>query len=493
MTNTNDFEKIWKFLERSQERLFGAYGHFQIWEAFMEMRAPNVIGEKKAEENYKTLQYFNNFFGLTIDAHRKIFALELWKFFDKNGDNLSIQKILNCLESKRKKLSIQEFENFNEGRKNLNELVENYKGIKPEDIKKAKELLEENKKIIEELKTFRNQDLAHDQIKKEKNHFSVEKTKKLFHLAEEILNLLSNNLNNSTWWHFHPSNRAKEDTKSVVEYLQEYEPFRLKKIEIESKRELEKHKKLFSQNMKNPFRLLPAIDLLDGKPVRLLRGNYAHKTDYSEQFSLEFLARTFSEFASGIHVVDLDGAKKGESVNLSAIETIVKNATIPVEVGGGIRNRESTKRLLDLGVSRVILGTSALENPDFLKSLLAEFGAEKVVVGVDTKNGMVATHGWEKASEISAKAFLQNLQNLGVKTIIYTDISTDGTLGGAPIDTFEKLVRDFPDFEIIASGGIATVSDLEKLKKIPVAGAIFGKAFYEGKISADDLKIFSQQ
>ena len=245
--------------------------------------------------------------------------------------------------------------------------------------------------------------------------------------------------------------------------------------------------------MKNHFQLFPAIDLLNGKPVRLLRGNYAHKTDYSEQFSLEFLARTFSEFASGIHVVDLDGAQKGESVNISAIETIVKNATIPVEVGGGIRSFETAKKLLEIGVWRVILGTSALENPQFLKDLLAEFGAEKVVVGVDTKNGMVATHGWENASEISAVTFLQNLQNLGVKTIIYTDISTDGTLGGAPIATFEKLVRDFPDFEIIASGGIAHLGDLEKLRKIPVAGAIFGKAFYEGRISTDDLKIFSQQ
>lgn len=244
---------------------------------------------------------------------------------------------------------------------------------------------------------------------------------------------------------------------------------------------------VFGKMKNNSFQLWPAIDLLDGKPVRLLRGDYAQKTDYSEDFSLENLARIFSECAAGIHVVDLDGARNGKVTNREAIEKIVKNSTIPVEVGGGIRSFSDAKILFEIGVSRIILGTSALENPDFLRELLGKFGAEKVIVGVDTKNGVVATHGWENASEILAHDFLNNLQNIGVKTVIFTDISTDGTLGGSPIETFHALVSTFPNLDIIASGGVASVSDLEHLRNIEVRGAIFGKAFYEGRISVDDL------
>lgn len=239
------------------------------------------------------------------------------------------------------------------------------------------------------------------------------------------------------------------------------------------------------------FQLLPAIDLLDSKPVRLLRGDFAQKTEYSDKFSLEFLATTFSEFASGIHVVDLDGAKKGETVNFEAIQTILRYAQVPVEVGGGIRTLATAEKLFALGVSRIILGTSALENPDFLRALLAQFEEGKVVVGVDANNGFVATHGWENSSEILANDFFRQLEKNGVRTVIFTDIATDGSLVGSPIETFSALVRAFPNLEIIASGGVASITDIEALRKVGVAGAVFGKSFYEGRISVEELKNFS--
>lgn len=239
--------------------------------------------------------------------------------------------------------------------------------------------------------------------------------------------------------------------------------------------------------MKNNFEFWPAIDLIDGNPVRLLQGNYNQKTDYSKKFSLENLANTFSSFATGIHVVDLDGAKKGAPVNIAALTKICRYATIPVEVGGGIRSISDIEIFFSCGVSRVILGTSALNNPKLLDESLAQYGSEKIVIGVDAKNGYVATHGWQDASTIHAEDFIAELEKKGVKTIIFTDIATDGTLTGPPLVTFKRLVRTFPALDIIASGGVSQISDIQELQKINVQGVIFGKVFYEGRITEKEL------
>jgi phosphoribosylformimino-5-aminoimidazole carboxamide ribotide isomerase len=234
------------------------------------------------------------------------------------------------------------------------------------------------------------------------------------------------------------------------------------------------------------MQLWPAIDIINEKPVRLYKGDYSQKTEYAHCFAE--LVETFSAFAHGIHVVDLDGAKAGRPVNLLAIEEICKLSKIPVEVGGGIRSTEDIQRLLNIGVSRIILGTSALKDPQFAMHALEIFGPERIVIGVDAKDGNVATHGWEKDSGANAEEFIEILQNkFGVQTIIFTDISTDGTLLGPPIATFDHLVQKFPKLDIIASGGVSCAEDFQSLEKTGVTGCIFGKAFYEGKVRAEEL------
>jgi phosphoribosylformimino-5-aminoimidazole carboxamide ribotide isomerase len=240
--------------------------------------------------------------------------------------------------------------------------------------------------------------------------------------------------------------------------------------------------------MKN-FELWPAIDLIDGKPVRLYKGDYDQKTEY--ETSLSTLAKQFSRVAFGIHVVDLEGAKKQKPVNFKAFQEIFSSSKIPFEVGGGIRNTQDIENLLAAGAKRVILGTSALKNPKFLQDAVNTFSPEKIVVGVDAKDGMVATHGWEEKSNVDAEEFIEKLQKkFGIQTIIFTDIATDGTLSGPPLKTFARLVKKFPTLHIIASGGIANMNDIQKLKEIGVQGAIFGKAFYENKISLEELENF---
>lgn len=235
------------------------------------------------------------------------------------------------------------------------------------------------------------------------------------------------------------------------------------------------------------FQLWPAIDIIDNKPVRLYKGDYSQKTQYSENFS--DLAKKFSSFADGIHVVDLDGAKAQKPINISALQEISKNSDIPVEIGGGIRNIFDIENFLSAGATRIILGTSALKNPDFLQEAIEKFSAKKIIIGVDAKDGNVAVHGWEESSSVDAEIFIENLQNnFGVKTVIFTDIATDGALCGPPLKTFSRLVKKFPSLEIIASGGVSCIQDIYDLKKTGVAGCIFGKAFYEGRISLEELQ-----
>lgn len=234
------------------------------------------------------------------------------------------------------------------------------------------------------------------------------------------------------------------------------------------------------------MQLWPAIDIIDGKCVRLLKGDYTQKTEYD--FSLQSLAQDFSEFGKGIHVVDLDGAKAGNPVNKNAIQEIIANASIPVEVGGGIRTFEDIEEVLSWGVFRVILGTKALEVPSFIDEVLLRFGSEKIVIGVDAKDGFVATHGWETSSSYKAEDFIFLLQKKGIKTVIFTDIETDGTLAGPPLQTFTHLCDTFPTLDLIASGGISNIQDIYHLQKTGVSGCIFGKAWYEQKISKEELK-----
>lgn len=231
------------------------------------------------------------------------------------------------------------------------------------------------------------------------------------------------------------------------------------------------------------MKLFPAIDIKDGKCVRLKQGLFSEVTVYCEEPYK--VAKYFEECGVDyIHLVDLDGSLKGRSVNAQTIKSIVSNVNIPVELGGGIRTIENIRETLELGVDRVIIGTKAVENPDFIKEAIDEFGADRIVVGVDAKNGLVATDGWEKVSEYTAIELCNMMKDLGVKTIIYTDISRDGMLSGPNVEQTKRL-SDETGLDIVASGGMSCMTDLENLAKENIYGAIIGKAIYEAKI---DLK-----
>ena len=231
------------------------------------------------------------------------------------------------------------------------------------------------------------------------------------------------------------------------------------------------------------MRLYPAIDIKNGQCVRLRQGVFEDTTVYANepfQVAKEFEA----EGAKFLHIVDLDGALRGTGANDEALKKIVENVSIPVEIGGGIRTMEDIEHRLSLGVTRVILGTKAVENPEFVKDAVDKFGADKIVVGIDAKDGMVAIKGWETISNIDAVTLALSMKEMGVKTIIYTDISKDGMLCGPNFAQTARLV-EATGMDIVASGGVSCMDDLIELEKINVEGAILGKAIYEKRV---DLK-----
>ncbi len=228
------------------------------------------------------------------------------------------------------------------------------------------------------------------------------------------------------------------------------------------------------------MRLYPAIDIKDGKAVRLKKGEFNEVTVYSEN-PYEIALKFKEAGAHFIHCVDLDGALAGRSVNADAIRKIVESVDIPVELGGGIRSIENIREVLDLGVYRAILGTKAVEDPDFVKEAIDEFGPDRIVVGIDAKDGKVAIKGWESLSEYTAVELALKMKDLGVKTIIYTDISRDGMLTGPNVEQTKKL-SDETGLDIIASGGMSSMKDLEDVSNAKIHGAIIGKAYYEKKI-----------
>ena len=228
--------------------------------------------------------------------------------------------------------------------------------------------------------------------------------------------------------------------------------------------------------------MYPAIDLYDGKAVRLYKGDYAQMTVYSEnpvEVALAFKAAG----AKYMHLVDLQGAKTGKPENAETIKALIKAFEGFVEVGGGIRNMETVESYLALGVDRVILGTAAVKDPVFLEEALQKYG-EKIAVGVDLKDGFVAIHGWTEKSEQTAEMFFDAMEQLGVKAIICTDISRDGAMQGTNRQLYKQLSQKY-SMDIIASGGVSSMEDVKALKAMDIHGAIVGKAYYTGAI---DLK-----
>ncbi|MGR3176749.1 MAG: 1-(5-phosphoribosyl)-5-[(5-phosphoribosylamino)methylideneamino]imidazole-4-carboxamide isomerase [Candidatus Anammoxibacter sp.] len=231
--------------------------------------------------------------------------------------------------------------------------------------------------------------------------------------------------------------------------------------------------------------IIPAIDLIGGKCVRLLQGDYDKETVYSDN-PVEMAKKWKDKGAEFLHLVDLDGAAKGEPVNIEVIRNIVKNVPdINVQVGGGIRTNDTVKRLLEIGVNRVIIGTKAVKSPEWIKELCDMFPG-KITVAVDTKNGNVATEGWLQTENKSAISFAKELIKYELCSLIVTDINKDGMLKGPNLALMEELKNVITEIPLIASGGVTSIQDIEALNNIKIDGAIIGKALYDNKIELED-------
>lgn len=228
------------------------------------------------------------------------------------------------------------------------------------------------------------------------------------------------------------------------------------------------------------MKIFPAIDLYDKKAVRLLKGEYADMTVYSEN-PLEIAQDFQNQGAEFIHIVDLEGAKSGNTDNIDVIEKIVKSTNLFTEVGGGIRSMDVIEKYISIGIDRVILGTAAVKDEELLLNAVEKY-SEKIAVGVDIKDGFVAIKGWTEKSQYSFLDFCKKMQKIGVKTLICTDISKDGAMQGTNHDLYKKL-SDELDINITASGGVSTIDDVKRLKTLNIYGAIIGKAYYTGAIN----------
>lgn len=229
--------------------------------------------------------------------------------------------------------------------------------------------------------------------------------------------------------------------------------------------------------------LFPAIDILDGKAVRLFKGDYNQVTVYSER-PWEFAQDFVSKGCSAIHIVDLDGAKTGDTVNIKTIEKIAQTKGLYSEIGGGIRSMETVERYLEAGISRVILGTAALKDPAFLKEAIRKYD-DRIAVGVDLNDGYVSVKGWIETSDKEGFEFMKELEDIGVSAVIVTDISRDGAMKGTNLELYRRISTE-TGMKVTASGGISTLDDLKALRAMDIYGAIIGKAYYTGAIRLED-------
>lgn len=230
--------------------------------------------------------------------------------------------------------------------------------------------------------------------------------------------------------------------------------------------------------------IFPAIDVLDGQCVRLIQGDYNQEKVYSNS-PVDMAKQWEEKGAAYIHIVDLNGAKTGDSINKDVIIKIANTVNIPVQVGGGIRSIETIQSFLNNGVSRVIVGTAAITNQDFLKEAVQQYG-EKIVVSLDARNGYVATDGWTDTSDVRAIDLVKKLEDIGVSTMVYTDIAKDGMLEGPNLEEQNEINRA-TSMQVIASGGITTKTDVDALAELNMYGAIIGKALYDGKLQFESI------
>ncbi|MCU0436300.1 MAG: 1-(5-phosphoribosyl)-5-[(5-phosphoribosylamino)methylideneamino]imidazole-4-carboxamide isomerase [Raineya sp.] len=234
------------------------------------------------------------------------------------------------------------------------------------------------------------------------------------------------------------------------------------------------------------MRFIPAIDIIDGKCVRLTQGDYSQKTIYNEN-PLE-VAKSFEDAGlQYLHLVDLDGAKQKKVVNYKVLEQIASQTALNIDFGGGVQSDEDIQRVFDAGAKQITGGSIAVKNPDLFESWIKRYGSEKIILGADVKNEKIAVGGWEETSELHIFDFLEKYLAKGIRYIICTDISKDGLLQGTSVELYQKILKKFPDIHLIASGGVSCMQDLDDLQKNGLEGAIIGKAIYEGKIGLNQL------
>jgi phosphoribosylformimino-5-aminoimidazole carboxamide ribotide isomerase len=241
--------------------------------------------------------------------------------------------------------------------------------------------------------------------------------------------------------------------------------------------------------IKNMIEIIPAIDIIDGKCVRLSQGDYAQKKVYNEN-PLE-VAKAFEDVGvRRLHLVDLDGAKAQHIVNYKVLESIAMNTSLTIDFGGGLKSDDDLRIAFESGASMVTGGSIAVKNPAVFLSWLEKFGAEKIILGADVKNEKIAVGGWIETTEIELLPFVKSFMGKGVDKVICTDISKDGMLKGPSIDLYRKMLGEMPDLYLIASGGVSSMQDIEQLAEADVPAVITGKAIYEGRIKMDDLACF---
>lgn len=235
------------------------------------------------------------------------------------------------------------------------------------------------------------------------------------------------------------------------------------------------------------MRIIPAIDIIDGQCVRLTQGDYKAKTVYHTD-PLE-VARSFEEAGiKHLHVVDLDGAKQGKIINHQVLEKICRQTNLKIDFGGGLKSDEDTKIAFESGASQITGGSIAVKDPELFWKWIQTYGSEKIILGADVKNEKIAISGWQDITSLDLMDFLALHQGKGVKYVICTDISKDGLLQGPSVDLYQKINAAFPDLELIASGGVSKMDDVEQLGQLQLSGAIIGKAIYEARITLMELQ-----
>jgi phosphoribosylformimino-5-aminoimidazole carboxamide ribotide isomerase len=234
------------------------------------------------------------------------------------------------------------------------------------------------------------------------------------------------------------------------------------------------------------MKIIPAIDIIDGKCVRLSQGDYNQKKIYNEN-PLE-VALSFQDAGlTSLHLVDLDGAKAGKVTNWKVIESVCSKTQLDVDFGGGIKTEEEVKALFSAGVNQINLGSIAVKKPDLVAGWICDFGADKIILSADVRDEMIAIGGWLESATLHIRDFVSDYLAKGISYVTCTDISTDGMLKGPNLELYRSLLKSFPSIHLIASGGVSSMHDLEELKKAGVHGVIVGKAIYEGRVQLKDL------